>query len=114
MTEPSNFDHFFEFSDFAIPMDGDGSTQPPSAPRYEIPPSRTEGYKPLRWALLQKLKEAVATSLTGDEALLISSWIEGKDEFEVAKTMNWTPEAVRAARQKLLHRIRLTIDPPST
>lgn len=113
MTEASSFDDFIEFSDFAIPMDGNGSTLLQSQTRHELPSRRAEGYKPLRWALLQKLKDAVATSLTADEAMLMASWIEGKDEFEVAVKLNRSPDAVRATRQKLMQRIHLTIDPPS-
>jgi hypothetical protein len=68
----------------------------------------------LRAFVVGKLCELAATVPATNDSMLIAAWLEGRDDNDVAGQLNWTADAVRVARHKLLERIRVTIDPPST
>jgi hypothetical protein len=79
----------------------DGLTQPAD---FEI---RRE----LSALLFAKFKAVSEASLSANDVLLARSWIEGRNEKDVAAQLNWTVDAVRVARERLSRRIHVTIDP---
>ena len=119
---------FATFVDKAIPMAGlktpiekfEGRNRSSIEPIHLLPnpdvptkPAETLVRKELPTQLLAMLKET-CNSLSANDATVLQMWIEGRNVNEVAAQLNCTADAVRAAREQLLRRIHVTIDPPSS
>jgi len=111
------------FNDVAIP--GPGFEIPLATAmlgnRTELEPVRmfptidvwmTESQIDLTSLVVQKIRQVTSESFSPGESLLIESWFKNQSEQDVAALLNITPEAVRIERQRLLERIRISIEPP--
>ena len=68
----------------------------------------------LQTTIWQQLRAISASNLSPTDAILVRSWLDGRAEQDVAAELAWSADAVRAARSRLLSRVRVTIDSTPT
>jgi hypothetical protein len=60
------------------------------------------------------LQSTAATTLSPIDAAVVRTWLAGRSEQDAATELNVTPQEVHDARERLLKRIRVTIDMQSS
>lgn len=68
----------------------------------------------LKDLIANALVRSVESTLSAQEATFVRLWLSGGDDQVLATQLNLTPEAVRATRDNLQRRLRVSFDPPSS